>query len=140
VANIPAEHFEPPRVRNEEVDATVGALILPDQNNVSTNSKFNCIIERIGYPLDGLGHVTTITKIYPHMDGPGSCYIQVGSMDFPGSPIRWKPAVLFNPETDRKIDIRTTGELHCFRILDMDVEVTWRITGLDVEYVEAGLR
>jgi len=117
-----------------------GALFLPDKNDIASNSLFDTMIERIGIPLEGYDRVTTITRVYPHMDGPGKCFIQVGSMDFPGSPTRWKQAVEFDPEKDRKIDIRTTGELHCFRIFANDIRSTWRITGLDIEYVDAGLR
>lgn len=101
---------------------------------------YDTIIERVGIPLNGLGSVTTITRLYPRMLGPGTVSIEVGSQDYPGSPVRWKPAVVFDPETDRKVDIRTTGELHCFRISSLQSNSYWELSGIDVEYTEAGLR
>lgn len=115
-------------------------LMFLDKTEFTESTDFSCHIERLGFPLEGLNNVTTITRVYPHMTGPGTCFIQLGSQDFPGAPTRWKPAIEFDPESDRKIDIRTTGELHCFRIFANEVEATWAISGLDIEYVNAGLR
>jgi len=97
-------------------------------------------ILREGIALAGLNRVTTVTTVYPHARGPGKFWIQLGSMDWPGAPIRWKPAVLFNPETDRKVDIRTTGELHCYKIYDDNVQNSWELSSMDFEYTLAGLR
>ena len=40
-----------------------------------------------------------------------SVSIQLGSQDFVGGAVRWKPEVLFNPKTMRKVDIRTSKRL-----------------------------
>ena len=82
----------------------------------------------------------TITTVYPHSEGNTPFYVQLGSQDYAGSPVRWKEPVLFNPSTDRKVDIRTTGELHAFRFYAEDITIPWAISGVDVEYTEAGLR
>ena len=61
----------------------------------------------------------------------GSVDIRLGSQDYPGAPVRWKPAQRFNPETDRAITMRTTGELHCFRIESVD-DLQWEFSGFDI--------
>ena len=114
----------------KHLSLTTGAVI----------SSFSSVIERTGFALEGLGKVNTITRIYPHVSGEGPIQIEVGSQDYPGAPTRWKAPVSFNPSTDRKVDVRTTGELHCFRISTQDSDTIWRISGIDIEYVDAGLR
>ena len=74
------------------------------------------------------------------MNGPGSVLIQIGSQDTAGSPIRWKRPVRFRPGIDRKVDIRTTGELHCFRFTSENNDAYWEVSGVDIEYVKAGTR
>lgn len=117
-----------------------GTLLLLDVAESSNISPYKAVIERVGFPLEGLNNTTTITRIYPHMRGPGTVEIEVGSQDFPGAPVRWKPAVVFEAGKERKVDIRSTGELHCFRISADSVKGYWEVSGIDVEYSMAGLR
>ena len=117
-----------------------GKLLILDKAQLGYDEPFDTVIERIGFALDGLNKVTTITTVYPHAEGPEPFYVQIGSHDYAGSPVRWKPAVLFDPTQDRKVDIRTTGELHAFRFYGEDITSSWAISGIDVEYSEAGLR
>lgn len=117
-----------------------GKLLLLDTEISIDTTPYDAVIERVGFALEGLNNVTTITRVYPNMTGPESALIEVGSQDYPGSPIRWKPGVEFTPGVDRKVDIRTTGELHCFRISTNNVNSTWSISGIDIEYSMAGER
>ncbi len=117
-----------------------GELLILDLDVLSSDNSFNTIIERTGFALEGLNQVTTITRLYPHMNGPGSVLIQIGSQDTAGSPIRWKRPVRFRPGIDRKVDIRTTGELHCFRFTSENNDAYWEVSGVDIEYVKAGTR
>ena len=117
-----------------------GRLVFLDYSLSNNEVPFDSVIERTGFALEGMNNVTTITRIYPHMRGPGSVYIQVGSQDRAGAPVRWKPEVLYNPDTDRKIDFRTTGELHCFRFRQLNDTSFWELSGIDVEYVNSGVR
>jgi hypothetical protein len=100
---------------------------------------FNCRIERIAFPLISDRQVTTITRVYPHIEGPGLVDVQFGSHDYPDSPVRWKPAVRFDPNTQRKVDIRTTGELHAWRF-DSVGKSTFTMSGMTIEFERAGLR
>src|SRR5210317_1800554 len=105
----------------------------------SPDNDFNSVIERTNFPLLGQRQVTTITRVYPHIDGNSDLSIQFGSQDYPNGAIRWKPAITFNPSTQRKIDVRTTGELHAWRISSLG-KGTWSMSGMTIEYVPAGLR
>ena len=117
-----------------------GSLVLPDLRQAPSEIDYTASIERIGFPLGGLDSTTTIQRIYPHMRGTGTVNIQIGSQDDPGGLVTWKPAVRFQPAFDRKVDIRSTGNLHCFRLTADFSEGIWELSGLDIEYVSAGNR
>jgi len=96
-------------------------------------------IERTDFPLEGFDNVTTITRIYPHIEGTNPVQIQVGSQDKAGGAVSWKPVATFTPGKDRKIDIRSTGSLHAWRIQSIG-EGNWGFSGMDIEYEFAGKR
>ena len=104
------------------------------------SAPFSAIIERTDLPLGGIAVTNTITRIYPHVTGASKVKIQIGSQMMPGGPVLWKPPVDFQPNKDRKVDIRTTGLLHAYRITATDVSSNFILTGLDFEYTEAGRR
>ena len=87
-----------------------------------------------------LDEVTTIQQIYPHITSPNAVGIQIGSQQSPNGPVTWKPEVTFDPNTDRKVDMRTTGVLHAYRIIARDVKSDFTISGMDILYVQAGRR
>jgi len=101
-------------------------------------------IERTDFALIDQKVVTTINEVYPHIKGSTPVMIEFGSQDYAGSPIRWKPATEFTPGADRKIDVRTTGELHCWRVISKDVGSNgvgnWRMSGMDISFVIDGER
>ena len=99
----------------------------------------NTILEKLSYPLEGQEIVTTTKSVYPHISCNEPVSIQLGSQDFVGSAVRWKPEVLFNPKTMRKVDIRTTGKLLSWRIKSTG-NLPFTLTGLDIEYTTNGTR
>ena len=117
------------------IDSSNSDLLVPKNELTGTTA----YIERLGLPLEGHDSVATITRVYPHIKGTQEVQIQLGSQDNAASAVRWKPAVSFQPGTDRKIDIRTTGELHCWRITAED-SGDWEFSGMTVEYTNAGKR
>lgn len=119
------------------VNSADSSLLLLDPDLPSTD--INARIERTDFPLEGHRQVTTITRIYPHIEGSGPLLIQVGSQDYAGAAIRWTPSNEFTPGADRKIDVRTTGELHCWRIESIDA-ISFEFSGMDIEYSRNGLR
>ena len=121
-------------------NASNARLLLLDNSEDPSIFPYDTVVERLSFPLEGFHDVTTIQKIYPHISGSGSLKIQIGSQDHPGAPVRWKPEVTFTPLTDRKVDIRTTGELHCFRLFSDEEDGQWAFSGMDIDYVTAGKR
>lgn len=119
------------------VDSTTSSLIELDPALPTTD--LGTVIERTDFPLEGHRQVTTITRLYPHIEGAGMLEIQVGSQDYAGAPIRWQPTQRFTPGVDRKLDVRTTGELHCWRLLSVGT-ISFDFSGMDVEYSRSGLR
>lgn len=119
------------------IDSTTSDLLVLDLQDNTEN--FNTIFERVGLPVEGQTSVTTINKVFPYVDGIGDMIFQFGSQDFVGSPIRWKPEIRFNPVTDRKIDVRTTGELHCWRVKSINNNY-FEMSGMDIQYVKNGER
>jgi hypothetical protein len=106
---------------------------------IASETDLNFFIERTNFPLLGQNQITTITRIYPHINGETPVIIKFGSQDYNDAPIRWKPEVTFDPSTQRKVDIRTTGELHCWNISSIGKN-NLSISGMTIEYVKAGLR
>lgn len=117
---------------------TDGSIVQLDgivQNEGSTES----VIERTDFPLEGHNNVTTITCLYPHMEGTKPVEIKLGAQEYAGGPILWKPAVTFTPGVDRKVDIRSTGELHAWRVSSSEPG-NWKFSGMDIDYVVDGSR
>ena len=115
----------------------ISAIDLPLGFN---SNPYSSIIERTDLAIGGIGVTNTITRIYPHVTGASKVRVQVGSQMAPGGPVQWKPFVDFSPSDSRKIDIRSTGLLHAYRIMATDVTANFILTGLDFEYTEAGTR
>jgi hypothetical protein len=112
---------------------------LDDLSNGS-DVDFDFIIEREGYAIDGITVAKTINRIYPHSQGTGVITVELGSHTYPGSDIEWKPSVDYTVETDRKVDIRSTGMLHSFRLSGTTKVGTFSISGIDLAYTITGER
>lgn len=123
-----------------KVDDTHYKIVIVDIPIGFISSPYSSIIERTDLPLGGVWGANTITRVYPHVIGGSKMRIQMGSQMFPGGPVLWKEPVDFRPNVDRKVDIRTTGLLHAYRILASDVNSNFVLTGMDFEYTEAGRR
>lgn len=104
-----------------------------------SDSMPNTLLERTDLPLEGLEVATTITAIYPKISGSSPVRITFGSQDYKGAAVRWKSPQLFNPSTQRKLEVRSTGPLHAWRIESVD-HGQFTINGMDVEYSVNGLR
>lgn len=116
------------------------SFILPE--NPYPKSAIVTIFEKTNWALDGQIDVKTLTRVYPHINASGEhgqAKLYVGAHDFSGSQIRWDEPILFDLKSDRKIDVRATGELLAikfeFRGYD-EVE----FYGYDVDYTINGKR
>jgi len=97
-------------------------------------------ISRTDLPIGGHEANTTITRVYPLIEGTSEVEVRFGSQQHAGGPVRWAGNWMrFKPGVDRKLDIRTTGELHAYEIRTVD-DGFFNLTGMDVEFSLAGGR
>ena len=97
-------------------------------------------IKRTDMPIGGHEYNSTITRVYPLIEGTSEVEVRFGSQQYAGGPVRWAGNWMkFRPGTDRKLDIRTTGELHAYEIRSSDSGFFY-LTGMDVEFSMAGGR
>jgi hypothetical protein len=95
---------------------------------------------RTDIPLGGHEGNTTITRVYPLIEGTSEVEIRFGSQQHAGGEILWAGDYrVFRPGVDRKIDLRTTGELHAYEIRARGKD-HFDLTGMDIEYAAAGTR
>jgi hypothetical protein len=111
----------------------------PLSNYINTLQSYNTVLERTNIQLDNTEEKTTITRFTPQLSSTGKVKIEVGSHDFLDANVRWKPAVIFDPKVNRKVDIRTTGDLHAWRISSVGLD-GFTLYGFDVVYETAGKR
>lgn len=120
---------------------TVKAKLIGLTSIIGLNTEpYSSIIERTDLLFSDLSVATTVQRVYPHIQGSGSVMIQIGSQQAPGGAILWKPPVEYNPNVDRKVDMRTTGILHAYRVYSNEVTTSYLVSGIDFQFVEAGLR
>jgi len=98
----------------------------------------NCVLERTDFPLDDLRQTNTITRIYPTADGD-PFNIEIGSQEHAGGPVTWRPPVVFDPGKDRKIDVRSTGEMMAWRVSSIGNN-SFSLSGMMIEYSNSGVR
>lgn len=115
--------------------STSAIYTLEDDKSLPSNS----FIERTGLILGSQVDATTIVSVYPKITSQGQVKVQLGSIDEAGGPIRWKPYDVYTPLSQRKIERRTTGKLHCFRIESIGSD-RFNYSGMDIEYEFDGLR
>jgi hypothetical protein len=103
------------------------------------SSAYNTYLERLAFPLEGEIQVCTINRVYPHIKSNGSVLVNVGSKLAEDAPTFWNEPVIFTPRTERKIDFRSTGMLHCWRIESIGSD-PFTLLGMDIEYERNGVR
>lgn len=106
-----------------------GAVVVPSSS----------FIERTNYAIEGINNDTTITSVFPKIAGTSPVKIKFGSHDRPGGPVRWKQEITYDPSKQRTVQVRTTGALHAWRIESIG-DTTFTFTGMEINYVNAGLR
>ena len=130
----PTSIFSRTIVATNNVNSAIVSLELDD-----TTTTQDTILERLSFPLEGQEVVTTTQSVFPHIVSQVPVLIRLGSQQFVGDAVTWKEPVLFDPNTMRKVDIRTTGKLLSWRISSTGT-LPFTLTGLDIQYVVNGLR
>ena len=114
-------------------------LTVLDPANSTPGVDTDCLIERRDLMLDNSREVKTVTRLYPLTDGLSSITIQFGASMDPGGSINWTNELVFDPTTDRKLDIRKTGVYFAYRIKSI-TDGSVSVTGIGVEYANSGKR
>jgi hypothetical protein len=116
-------------------------LQLQNQEPKNFLTPFNTQIMRSQLVLEGVDKETlsTVTRVIPHIRSSGPVLVELGSQDSAQAGIRWKPGVVYNTNTDRKVDTRTTGMFHCWRISSIGATY-FELSGIDFEYEIVGGR
>lgn len=120
-------------------DVNIGKGAVADIPSSANKLTTGMALGRTNFPMGDQRGVTTITRVYLHTKGSGILKIRFGSQQFANGPINWKPEMDFLIGSQRKLDIRTTGELHCWSF-SLPGEGHCELSGMDIEYSEAGLR
>jgi hypothetical protein len=130
----PTSIFSRTIVSTNNVNSAIISLELDDATTTQ-----NTILERTSFPVEGQEVVITTQSVFPHIVSQAPVLIQLGSQQFVAGPISWKAPVSFDPNTMRKVDIRTTGKLLSWRIYSTGT-LPFTLTGLDIQYVVNGVR
>ena len=130
----PTSIFSRTIISTNNVNSAIISLELDDATTIQ-----DTLLERLSFPLEGQETVTTTQSVFPHIISQEPVLIQLGSQQFVAGPIAWKDPVSFDPNTMRKVDIRTTGKLLSWRICSTGT-LPFTLTGLDIQYVVNGVR
>jgi len=130
----PSSPFAQGLIGVEEPTTTVYNMSSPEVDNET-----DTFIERISAQLTDQREVTTISRVFPHIQSTDSVRITFGSQQFLGAPIIWDDPKLFTPNNDRKIEPRTTGMLHSWKIETYQGS-QFSYSGMDIEFTVNGQR
>lgn len=101
---------------------------------------FTTTIERKGLTLDGnTNTVKQVRKITPRCAGTGKVTIAVGSSMSPNGSYTYTPGQEFTPDTQNKVDCRSTGKYISVRFQHTE-DSTFELNGYDLEYEILGER
>ena len=90
-------------------------------------------IERVSMPMQGHEDVTMMSRIFPQVEGNTPVTIVWVVTTTLVTVPDGSSLCQFDPRADRKVDIRTTGELHAFSV-EGPTNGNFNITGLDIEF------
>jgi hypothetical protein len=130
----PTSIFSRTIVSTNNVNSAIISLELDDATTTQST-----LLERTSFPVEGQEVVITTQSVFPHIVSQAAVLIQLGSQQFVAGQISWKAPVSFDPNTMRKVDIRTTGKLLSWRIYSTGT-LPFTLTGLDIQYVVNGVR
>ena len=115
---------------------------------VSTETRTDAVVERIGIDLDDAGtgmplrSYKTITGIIPQAafnTVDASFKWDIGSADLPNNPVVYRSTSYFNPSTDYKVDTKVSGRYLAYRVTSSSLE-DFRLIGFDAEVVSTSKR
>lgn len=132
------------RKRTPTDDNVIGIENSPTVINIlddveSATETFETIIERTNLKLTDGESINTLNEIYPRIEGNVVVSIQVGAQEFPDGPVTWGVAQNFDSSIDRKLSVRATGKLHCWKIIS-SIPTQWWLSSMGFKFVSDGIR
>lgn len=121
------------------IDTSDSSLKILDPPSSGGTNDTNCRIERTNLIIGDIRESKTVLRIYPKLDSGSPVSVQIGSQEFPGGPVTWSSAMTFNPGVDRKLDVRSTGKLHAWRIESI-TNGYLECSGMVFEFARSGMR
>jgi len=108
-------------------------------------SAINSFVEATKIDLDRVrqrsnAEIKQINGVLPQMEGQGTVVITIGTSNSPQSGVVWSQPVIYNIETDYKIDVRSSGRYFALRIESESASDYWHLTGLDIDVSEVAGR
>jgi hypothetical protein len=102
-------------------------------------------IEATKIDLDAILRTSTnsikqINGFLPQIEGSGTVSIYVGTSNTPTGGVLWKSPVVYNIDTDHKVDLRASGRYLALRFESQSTQGNWNITGLDIDIREVAAR
>ena len=93
---------------------------------------------KVGAPPD-MSTKKFCRKLWPRIEGTtgGVVTVEVGSQEYVGGPVSWKPARNYTIGTTRSVDVRCTGRLLAARFKSTS-DIDWRLHGYEMDVVPAG--
>lgn len=109
------------------------------QDDAPTYNSSNSFVERRNGALVAPNVACTVTSVYPRISCVGEVIVQIGSQSNINGAVLWENEVVFNPSNDDKVDVLSTGNLHCWRIKSVN-SAAWELSGMDFEFTVNGKR
>lgn len=126
---------------------TVLKLLLADSSSFYEGDKteqfaganMTAYIERQGITFGDSHSVKRVTEIWPHIESTGTVRVYVGKQDYLKGPLLWDGPYDFNPDTDKRVNVRVTGRFIAVRFESID-NVAWSLDGYDMVVQPYGVR
>ena len=109
-----------------------------DRTNTADGVDMACYARREALDLGDKADWHMVLEAYIHAEGD-PFNVRVGSMENINGAITWSDYQSFDPSTDYRLNFRVTGRLHAIEFQSED-DVSWKVSGYDVDYVQAGRR
>lgn len=143
--------FAPSQIKLLACDPDEEKFFMLDSTGKRDGNNFFARLERVGLPITGQDEEgkpmidpetnKLVRRIYPIVTSTGKVTFFFGAQRILDGPVDWQGPFHFDPNVDRKIDIRLNGKYIAIRCETSD-NIAWTLRGylMDVEIVGDGSR
>jgi len=109
-----------------------------DRTNTADGVNMTCYARRSELDLGDKADWHKVLEVYPHAEGDPFT-VKIGFQNNLNEAVTWSTGQTFDPDTDHRMNFRVTGRLHAIEF-SSQADVSWKISGYDVDYQKAGRR